>query len=360
MTEFTIAAAFFLIPLFLLIPWLGKVIDLRHSSIQMARYEAWEYTAWYANESQRPEDAPSDEYSPQYKSISETQNEARQRFLSDSSLPLTSNDRDGWLAAQANPLWHHHNGDHIDSPMLAASLSATGSSTMDSNGDTPDFLGIYTVAAEIMGFIGDVLGAFSDLIGAPGNFDAINTNGLFSSTINLPLVDIPDGGNALTSEEMDTLSITARAGVLTDGWNAGGREHSMTRVQGLVATSLLDNPVTGTVQDLIGIIAPELRGCDPLVDILTPFPFGPIVKPAFPYDIPFGEDPDSGDDVGSLWWGHVDIDSVNPDRLSLNPDELEPVGESSCDDSTGVCQFEGDDLPTRVPRILSDGVCYYG
>ena len=357
MTEFTLAAAFFLIPLFLLIPWLGKIIDLRHSAIQMARYEAWEYSVWYGDSSQQPDDFT--RLQP-IKSFGDTKDEARQRFLSDTSLVLTSSDDSGWNAAQANPLWHHHDGDHIASPMVAANLSSASTSTLSGEDETPDFLGIYTVAADIMDFIGQVLGAFSDLIGAPGNFDAINTEGLFSTTVALPLVDIPDTtGNTLRSTQMQNLTLTSRAGLLTDGWNAGGMDHTMTRVKGLVATSLLDNPVINVGQDVIGIIAPEVRGCDPLIEILPIF--GKLDEENFGYDVDsVVRDPDTNKDVGSLWWGYVDIDAVNPDRLSLDEDELDPVGESACDDSTGVCEFEGDDLPARVPRILEDGVCYYG
>ena len=47
MTEFTIAATYVLVPLFVFVPLLGKYIDFKHASIQNARYQAWEYTVWY-------------------------------------------------------------------------------------------------------------------------------------------------------------------------------------------------------------------------------------------------------------------------------------------------------------------------
>ncbi|MEL0082704.1 MAG: hypothetical protein VW985_06650 [Gammaproteobacteria bacterium] len=356
MTEFTLAAAFFLIPLFLLIPWLGKIIDIRHSSIQMARYEAWEYASWYADGGQQPDDFTR---SQPVKSFTDTKREARQRFLSDTRLPLDDSDKNGWIAAQINPLWHDHTGDHLQAPMLTAASVATSTSSLAGEDDTPDYIGLYTVIAAVVDFIGQVIGAFADLIGAPGNFDPVNNEGLFTTSVTIPLVDLPDTtGNTLVVPQMQNLAMTARAALLTDGWNAGGINHSMTRAKGLVATSLLDNPVIGVGQDVIGVIAPEIRGCDPLIDILPIFqPLGP---PNMPVAIPFGEDPDTGKDVGSLWWGYVDIDAVHPDRLSLDDEELDPVGSHACDNSTGVCQFEGDDLPARVPRILEPGVCYYG
>ena len=54
MTETVVTAATVLIPLFLLIPLLGKYIDIKHRAIQSARYEVWEYTVWYGADSETP------------------------------------------------------------------------------------------------------------------------------------------------------------------------------------------------------------------------------------------------------------------------------------------------------------------
>ena len=53
MTETLITASTILVPLLLLIPLFGKYIDIKHSAIQAARYEAWEYTVWYGNNAKR-------------------------------------------------------------------------------------------------------------------------------------------------------------------------------------------------------------------------------------------------------------------------------------------------------------------
>ncbi len=44
--EFNVTAAFVLVPLFIMIPVVGKYIDMKHSSVQTARYLAWERTVW--------------------------------------------------------------------------------------------------------------------------------------------------------------------------------------------------------------------------------------------------------------------------------------------------------------------------
>ena len=92
MTEMVIAASFVLIPLFLLIPWLGKYIDLQQSAIQAARYEAWEYTVWYNDVATEAPAGAVDQNGSQItmpeKSIAELQAEARQRFFHEKRMPI--------------------------------------------------------------------------------------------------------------------------------------------------------------------------------------------------------------------------------------------------------------------------------
>ena len=52
MTEFLICASFVLIPLFLGLSMLAKYIDIKQAAVQAARYEAWEYTVWYATDTE--------------------------------------------------------------------------------------------------------------------------------------------------------------------------------------------------------------------------------------------------------------------------------------------------------------------
>ena len=81
MTEFLICASFALIPLFLGISLLAKYIDIKQAAIQAARYQAWEYTVWYGNDSE-PMTGFNAVTQP-IKSTSATQNETRRRFFSD-------------------------------------------------------------------------------------------------------------------------------------------------------------------------------------------------------------------------------------------------------------------------------------
>ncbi len=56
MTEFVVSVAFAFLPLFVLVPTLGKVIDIQHKNQLAARYAAWERTVWFDDTSGRNRD----------------------------------------------------------------------------------------------------------------------------------------------------------------------------------------------------------------------------------------------------------------------------------------------------------------
>jgi len=88
MTEFVVSASFVLVPLFLIVPAVGKYVDMKLAAVQSARYVSWEYTAHYSNLSDQPAgfSAISKSELP-LKSLVTTQREAERRFLSDTAIP---------------------------------------------------------------------------------------------------------------------------------------------------------------------------------------------------------------------------------------------------------------------------------
>jgi hypothetical protein len=328
MTELQIAAAFVLVPLFLCIPLLAKYIDMRHATIQAARYEAWEYTVWYARDCDRnifaklagaDEECPMggfDEAQQPFKTVAQTRAEARRRFFThygdtdpvndDPSVGVIGiSDTDkttGWTALDSNYLWRDHTGN----PLYNGAIGA--GEDLQSSDDTPTVPVIGDVLNVLVDVIGVVFGAIADLLGVFGSsvgFDAINTDGYANSTVVAPSVNPPNyDQSSLLGDTFPgaggPITFAATAGVLTDGWNSGGVEQTYNQAGGTVPTvilkELLTLPGLAQVWDVIGIIAPELRRCHP--------------------DIPFLLNPDFPDDKGSLWLGHIDIDAVPPDRLS--------------------------------------------
>ena len=109
MVEFLIAATLVLIPLFLTVPLLGKYMDLKATSIQAARYAAWERTVWFGGTN----------WTAGEKEDIKIQREIQQRFFSDTAtvkLQSTDGNATGWGGTGPKPLWR----DRAGNPMLAA------------------------------------------------------------------------------------------------------------------------------------------------------------------------------------------------------------------------------------------------
>ncbi|HJP37163.1 MAG TPA: hypothetical protein QF901_14385, partial [Gammaproteobacteria bacterium] len=173
MTELLICASFILIPLFLIVPTFGKFIDMKHTTIQAARYEAWEYTVWYAEDCSRsvlsalgggPEECPMGGFEAHdaqpFKSRDETQIESRQRFFGTRTIsgvnedgdmtltgvPITEDDRDSWSTVDPNFTWYDHT-----SLQMYNRGAITGS--VVSSKDTPGLPVIDTVFDVLLGVI---------------------------------------------------------------------------------------------------------------------------------------------------------------------------------------------------------------
>lgn len=303
MTEFVIGAAFVLVPVFIIIPMLGKYSDMKYASIQAARYQAWEYTANYIDLDDQPTGFTAINKSDKpLKSVRQVQAESQRRFYSHpDSLLSSQRDRLGYVTSEGNPLWVYHDG----SPMYDPGKIDTASSLQPSE-STPDktkvLTGIIQIADRIFGFLANLLGA----INAGAGFDALNGNGYSKSSVALSVEKPPTYTtfrDKLVSPPIflvdQTITMQAKAGVLTDGWGAGGGDHTVYQARGLVPTTLLDvllNPGGVPVQDIAAtiLLSPELSR-------------------------------------SSLRFGYMEQDTIHPSKL-------EGGGSHSC--NGGYCEFD--------------------
>lgn len=335
-TEMVIMSAFVLIPLLLLIPLLGKYIDIQHAAIQAARYEAWEYTVWYGSTSERPSGYTG---SQPVKSPQQTQRESRRRFFSRTDLGINSvADAGGYSAIDQNDLW----GTHREGERLWDG-TVPNNTAPESSGDTPDLTAgimnflldmIDTVFGAIADFI-DVIGTFTGSGASNVDFDVINVDGYATADVRLPvaapqgLISLPPlPGRANLDVTPTELNFRERAGVLSDAWNAGGISHVQDRSGGIIPTRLLQElmdtiPGFSEVRNVIAIFIPEIAECDPPWSHPASFIPGAVFDP--------------GDD-GTLWLGYVNADAVPPERLGMD---------GTVDCPNGLCSFADD--PGRAP-----------
>lgn len=343
MTETVITASTVLAPIFLLIPLLGKYVDMKQTTIQAARYEAWEYTVWYGNNQYKTLTNPSGERPYGYtatgqpvKTFTELQTESRKRFFSDynrnanlADLKISQSDFND-TTFTPNTMWM----DHREQPLWDGSVDGD---VPVSDDPTPDLTG--GIANTIMTILDSIASAVafiaSHLTAGDVGFTIINMDGLSKSRVEINVfppdglidfVTFADAGGVDDSvTSLPTLDFQSSAAVLTDGWNAGGLEHTTNQAGGLVTSKLLGEliePVQPVIDTLATFIAPELRGCNPWI------PMPDTLDPSNP--------PGSSD--GSLWLGYMNIDAVHPDRL-------ENGGSHDCPD--GICVLDPE--PSRSP-----------
>jgi hypothetical protein len=238
LAEFTIAAAFVLIPLFLMIPLLGKFMDMKATTIQAARYAAWERTAWYG----------SSEWAVGQKSDAQIQSEVQQRFFSDApTAPLRSTDQNQTGAVGGKQLWHDHAG---------TSMLSTYSAGAGQGGQTPGTMDVFLSGVQkIVNVIDSVLGTKFKL----------DMKSLYTSTVNLNTANTSaitlatgSGSSGFTAPNFVMSQV-----LVANGWSANGPDFVKAQTEGLAVLSLAQRSpvkeVMDIVQTVIGTFVEELK-----------------------------------------------------------------------------------------------------
>lgn len=391
MTEFVISAAFVLLPLFVFIPLLGKYIDFKHSALQAARYQAWEYTVWYDDIDERDildnfNTGDASFLIPE-KSQALTLQEARIRTMgrtgsyeptggaawtSGAIRPIASDD--AFQDYAGNDLWKDHAGLNFFAGDISFETQQTDEDTptitifgVDVGSWLNTMVDVVQVGFDAVSAIINLIDSFSRNNQADGStlpgagepfdgtagFSAMNTDGytrvefdamanVYNNAVGIRSADGFDQGSG--DAGMRPLGFRVGAGVLADGWNAGGTAHAYLQVGGATPSTLVNEllnlPGLSQIWDLISFIAPELSRCDPGGPGTPPDPLikSPLAAPQ-----------------GHLWLGYVDGDVVHPDRLSVDgEDPAARLGAHACDDS-GRCVW--DDTVQALDPPLSHSPC---
>jgi hypothetical protein len=227
MTEFVVGVTLFALPVFLLIPLVGKYLDIRATAVQAARYVAWERTVWYGGASASVSWPAND------KSDGTIQNELRQRLFSEGTAVATSDGgQTDWGGSGAKANWTNRDG----SPLLA-DYGAVGESI--ANNDTPN------IASDLLSLVVTVTDAI-------GSF-TLETKGFYTGAVSVGVATLPinfslDGSSvfdpgAITMNESNTL--------LANGWSANGAGHVKSQTQGLLITSVFAKDPVKTIFDIV-------------------------------------------------------------------------------------------------------------
>jgi hypothetical protein len=348
MTETLITAATVLVPLLLLIPLLGKYIDIKHATIQSARYQAWEYTVWYSSNDERDTPGSSAERSTGFvdgrgtsidnisKTTAQTQIEARRRFFSETDTLIDNGDKTGdWRITERNRLWTDHRGDSLV-------LDSFTDAAPTPSADTPDLtFGLLNLILDVISAITEAMAWALSALDSDVGFTMINTDGYSKSQVSFPaaapagLIDFPNPITGLFDNSTLNLDFTGRASVLTDGWNTGGLGHTINQTGGLVITKMIAEvveaiPGANVVWDVVSLLVPEFRRCNPSIGHFLDTNYGTVAKwEGNDYN---NYDDGTLDNNGSLWLGYMNVDAIHPDRLDVDD------GTHDCPD--GICNFD--------------------
>ncbi|HEX9625532.1 MAG TPA: hypothetical protein VGA00_01180 [Acidiferrobacterales bacterium] len=217
-----------MLPLFMLLPVLGKLSDMNESAIIASRYMAWERTL----------------ASPAVKSDAEIRDEMRKRMFADSRLFIATGDApDQADAAQHVSLWSQI---HPERPRLLENFSDVNMGIREDR---------------VPGNASDLLYAAKDLLTAFDSDDRFNVNtaGLYRADVDVKTGFQPQGSDSL-------LRIRRHMVILADGWAAsapsGGPDSAAERVRGMVPTDRMNDMEIERVTSLLGSfpLTQEIRG----------------------------------------------------------------------------------------------------
>lgn len=218
MTEFVIGAVLFLLPLFLILPMLGKYADIKATAAQTARYVAWERTVWFGGNS------ASVSWPGASKSETDITNEARKRVTEFGQL-IKSTDKSATDFNEAGGRAHWKNRD--GSPMLKKYSDIAVSPI--ANQTSPDLV------------TGTILGAITTVTAITG-FN-LETKGLYTGQATITVDTLPIGLNLDGGTDgrfaPGTLAFTDKNVIMANGWSANGSGHVKTQTAGLAPLGLL-------------------------------------------------------------------------------------------------------------------------
>ena len=203
-----LVAALVLVPLVLLVVWLGKIDSLRQAGIAASRTLAFECTV-------RPDACQRAAQHP------ELADELRRRVFSRFDSPVLTEDRVADLPADRNPLWV----DRRNRPLLERF------SDVAIRIDLPSFDAGVAVAESRAGGLVDGVASLADALAGPGRFSLTTGGGFVDARVQVAVTPSarPDGFRPQLNSI--PLRIHARTAILTDAWNASGPRGGASSVQ---------------------------------------------------------------------------------------------------------------------------------
>lgn len=233
----TLVGMLVLVPILILIPYVGRYLDVKHKAQDASRYAIWERTVfsdpsagWDAGENSKSDAALAEEID--------------RRILGDPRALLGDTDQ------SANPLWRdHQDADLVQLDDRALNVSETPE-PFDYGLTGEGFLGVQldislitSLAYEGLPLLNQ-LEPLSDLLGGALDFNlGLNDSGFTQANVAIPAVALPDFVRAgvvnSTTPSNDVLQLRGSGALLADAWVPGSEGNYRDRLDGLVIDEIV-------------------------------------------------------------------------------------------------------------------------
>ena len=227
LTEFATMMSVF-VPLFLMVPVLGKVSDMNSTSIQASRYAAWERTISSTTD----------------KSDVVLNDEVRSRLFGLTGHFNTTGETPSDSDQNHNPLWTDHKGNRI----LSSSINDVDMQAVNGGLDGSLTSGFTSVITKV--------GAQLSKLSSSANWD-LTSDGLYTATVNVNVASNDfglDAGQDCGGTDSTTVfaCITRHNVILTDSWDSPSPEVTESRVKAFVPANAFEG--VASVMNAIGEI----------------------------------------------------------------------------------------------------------
>jgi hypothetical protein len=224
LTEFATMMSVF-VPLFLMVPVLGKISDMNSTSIQASRYAAWERTI----------------ASPTDKSDAVLNDEVRSRLFGLTGHFNTTGETPNDSDQNHNPLWTDHKGDRL----LTSSINDVDMQAVNGGLDGSLTSGF----TNVINTIGSTLSKLS----SSADWD-LTSDGLYTATVNVNVASNNfglDAGQDCSGTDSPAIfaCITRHNVILADSWDSPSPNVTESRVKSFVPAAIFE-----TLSSVTGII----------------------------------------------------------------------------------------------------------
>jgi len=275
MVEFIAMSAALLVPLFVVVPLLGKFADLNFQTQMAGRYVTWERTVWFeGNGSNKNVPEELDEDGSVATRTDETiARSAQNRFFRNVGTNISRDDFGSLTAANVNVAWNLQGGGN-----LFSTASGDGIGNPTSMGTEPRSVGDVAMAYKGLELLNDITGFFSSALTSLTDFLGIDLGldrywmsnpmfdkkGYFKPVVKVTVNNDPDSYGPFESwllfdadgaPLMGDVNFIYPGAIVANGWNAQSMKHFEETVDNYVGTNLvLENNVMDFIVDVVGVV----------------------------------------------------------------------------------------------------------